>query len=143
HAPAIGVALSDRRMDNGRQLHVPVLQVHSDAVVVVGPERAAGTALPPVRPEHEVIDEQLARAGEQVRKGLFALGSLENVVLVDPHPRQGAPLRAQPVALPCELLLLDQQRLARGKPILARYDVVPLHGLGPSRLTAWGAAGIP
>jgi hypothetical protein len=36
------------------------------AVEMIGEKRAAGAALHPARPKHEVIDHQLALAAEQV-----------------------------------------------------------------------------
>ena len=73
-------------------------QVHVDAVEVVRPERAARAALVPVGAEHEVIDHELAAAGEQVAERDAGLRRLEDIVLLDLHPRQLAALARELVA---------------------------------------------
>jgi hypothetical protein len=72
--------------------------MHTDAIEVVGPERAALTALGPLRPEHEVVDEQLAAPLEQLGQRSGSVCGVEPVGLVDAHPGEGSPLAAQFVA---------------------------------------------
>src|SRR6516164_1792063 len=95
-----------------------MLQMHRYAVEVVGPERAMRTTCLPCRIEHEVINDQLAAAVQQLRQALPAVGSFEYVVLLDALPRQFAPLAAQLVAQPREFLLPREQPLARFEPFL-------------------------
>ena len=71
--------------------------MHHGAVAVVRPERAALAAFFPVRPEHEVIYEELVSPGEQVGHRLLARGPLENTRFANFHPRQPASLLAQGV----------------------------------------------
>src|SRR5205814_2821128 len=76
------------------------------------------------RPEHEVVDEQLGAAVEELGEGLRAVLRLEAVVLVDPDPGQLAPLPGQLVAPAGELLLLLQQLVALRLPLLLGADPV-------------------
>ncbi|MNP47369.1 hypothetical protein D3C76_1414190 [compost metagenome] len=83
-------------------------QVQVGAVEVVGQERAAGAAFLPAFAEHEVVDQQLAAAGEQVAEVQAALGAFEAVVLFDPYPGQGAAGFAQFIALVGQGLFMQQ-----------------------------------
>ena len=80
--------------------------MHQCAVRVIHVERAARAPFLPVRTEHEVIDDQLAFAGEQLGKGFLAAGRIEDIVLFDFHPGKLAALGSNSVALARELLLL-------------------------------------
>src|SRR5215831_18980137 len=86
-----------------------MFQMRRDAIEAVCPERAVLAAFVPVRPVHEVIDQQLAAALEQLRKGLAAVRPIEDVLFLHLHPRQCAALLAQSVALPGKLLLFGQK----------------------------------
>ena len=66
--------------------------------------------------EHEVLHQQLAPAFEQVGERAPALGRVEDVVLLDAHPRQRAALAGDLVAQARQFLLARQQRLALGDP---------------------------
>ena len=104
--------------------------MHGRTVEVVGEVGAALAALLPARREHEVVDDQLAAPGEQVGQGLPAVGAVEPVGLIDTLPGQLPAPRAEAVAPAGELLLLGQQRRARGQPLLVGYDLV-LHPGSP------------
>src|SRR5262245_18522194 len=73
--------------------------------------------------EHEVVEEELAPALEQIEPARLAAGTLEDVVLLDPHHRQPAALRRQRIERARQLLLLDEQLVARGLPLRRRYDL--------------------
>src|SRR5262249_35024894 len=62
-----------------------------------------------VRPEHEVVDEQLRAAVEQLGQRSRALLGLEAVLLLDRHPGELASLPSKLVAAPGVLLLLGEQ----------------------------------
>src|SRR3954453_5125119 len=94
---------------------------------MVGEVGAALAALFPARPEHEVVDDQLAPAGEQVGQGLLTIRAGEMVGFVHPHPRQPAALRAQPITRGGKFLLALQVPSPRAQPLLALYHLV-LHG---------------
>ena len=97
-------------------------EVHTDAIEVVGPERAARTTFGPLRPEHEVVDEQLAAPLEQLGQRTGSVFGVEPVVLVDAHPGEGSPLAAQFVAPARELLLRLEKVQPRTEPFLPRGD---------------------
>jgi len=50
--------------------------------------------------------------------------AVEYIGLVDLDPRQRAPVRAQAVALPGKLLLLDEMLPMLGQPLIPRHDSV-------------------
>ena len=70
--------------------------------------RATWTAFDPIGTKHEVIGRELAPSVEQIRKAHFALGTVENIILVDPSVRQLATLAAEFIAQACQLLFLGQ-----------------------------------
>src|SRR2546429_10028228 len=107
-----------------------------DAVEVVHPERAdeAGRVGRPgrMRPrgvgvEHRVIDNQLAASLEELAECLRPTLALEGVLLFDELPRQIAPLPAQLVTHPGELLLLRQVPLPRPEPLVVFHHLVSCH----------------
>ena len=106
-------------------------QVDVGTVEVVGPEGTARAAFLPCRAEHEMIDEQLAPALEQIRKGLPAVRALELVVPVNQHPGQAPPLGRQFVPETGQLLLLVEQRNPRLEPVFPRNDLVIRHARFP------------
>ena len=89
----------------------------------VGGGGAARAALVPVRAEHEVVHHQLRPALEQVEQADRPVRALERVRLVHPDHRQPAAVGVDPVAGPGQLLLLRQQFLAGGEPLLARHHL--------------------
>src|SRR3979490_3116715 len=99
-------------------------EVHEGAVDMIGQKRAAPATLLPPRTEHEMIDDQLATSLEEIAERLLAVGRVENVVLLDLHPRQLASLGAHLVTEPGEFLLLAQVLLARGEPLISRNGSV-------------------
>src|SRR5215207_9772072 len=106
------------------------VEVGDRRIEVVRDEGAAGATRvlvvdPVPEAEHEVVDEQLRAAVEELGKRLRPLVGLEAVLLFDRHPGQLLPLARKLVVAACELLLALQQPLACGPPFLARA--------GPSR----------
>ena len=95
---------------DGDHRHIACVQVHDDRIEVVDPERAMLTGLAPlgVRVEHEVVDHELPAPVEEIGQALLTVGPVEDVFLLDALPRQLAPLPAQLVAQPRELLLLGE-----------------------------------
>src|SRR6516165_3980094 len=104
-----------------------MIEVHDYAVEIVRPTRAMRATGIPIRTEHEVIDDQLTAAVEQLRQGRVSLRALEYISLVHALPGQLAALLAQPIAQARELLLLDQELLARSDPFVVRNDLVLCH----------------
>src|SRR4029077_16037875 len=91
------------------------------AVEVVRPERAVRTSRLILRPEHEVVDDELTLTVEEVGKRLFAIRPFEHVLLPDCLPGQFTPLPAQFIAQASEFFFLRQQFPARLQPLVARY----------------------
>ncbi len=73
--------------------------------------------------EEGAVDDQLAAAVEQVDQARFALGPLERVGLLHRHPRHPPPFGGERVAGAGHGLLLHEHLLARGFPLLFRYDM--------------------
>src|SRR5262249_8336327 len=117
------------------QADVPRSEVHDAALEIVSPERTALAPLLPLRREHEMVDDQLRALGEQVAERDLSVRSVEHVRLVDPHPWEFAPLRAQTVPRRRDFLLPGETRHARRDPLLARDDPVAFHLSPPSTLS--------
>jgi hypothetical protein len=64
--------------------------VNQSGIEVVGQERAALAPFFPVGTEHEMVDDQLAAAGEEIRERLLAVRTVEDVIPLDSFPRQFA-----------------------------------------------------
>jgi len=75
-----------------------------------------GAAGGEVRPEHEVVDEELRASSEEICQRGAPLVGLEVVPLVDLHPGQFLPLARQIVAAPREFLLRLEQLEPRCEP---------------------------
>src|SRR5215831_19454613 len=101
----------------------------NDRGEIVRPERAVLAPRIPVGSKHEVVDDQLTSALEQVRQRLFSIWTVKDIILVQLHPRQLLPLMTQSIAQFGELLLFRQQRLASRQPLFPRYDFVSRHDL--------------
>ena len=99
------------------------------AVEMIGDQRTARAARFPAGAEHEVIDDELAFAAEQIGEVFLAVRSVEHVTFFDLFPRQFAAFPAQFVAGAAERLFLEEIGLARRDPFVMRYDLVRLHGL--------------
>ena len=72
--------------------------------------------------EHQVINDELAFAVEEVGQRFLAAGGVENVVLFDFDPRQPAPLRRDSIALASELFFAGHEFLSGYEPFLSRND---------------------
>ena len=101
----------------------------NEAVESVGDRLTGRTARGKVGPEHEVIDEKLGAAAEQVRKRRRPLIGVECVVLVDPDPGQFQPLPGDLVAPTGQLLLCSEQLSPGRQPFFPRPFLV--HGSAP------------
>jgi len=65
--------LGQRRARDRKETDVAMLQMNADAVEIVGPEGAGLAPFGPVRPQHEVIDNELALARKQIGERGFAV----------------------------------------------------------------------
>src|SRR5260370_40163569 len=107
-----------------------MFEMHESALDVVDLERAADAALLPAGAKHKMLDDQLAATVEEVSQHLRAVGSLEEVGLVDLDPRQLAAFGAQSVAQAGAFPFLPQVRLAcsqahgsRKHPLLRHHAI--------------------
>src|SRR5262245_53721451 len=101
-------------------------------------ERAADTLRDLARPQHEMLDEELTAAFEQIRERHFPFRSVEDVLLLDPDPRQGTALPVHLVPLAGQVLLALEQLQALVEPLGARHDAMRLHGQFPSSVLVRG-----
>src|SRR5262249_59322333 len=99
-----GLELGQWGAGHGDERGIPLAQMGREPVEIVGPEGAGLAARLPIRREHEVIDDELGLAGEEVRQALPARGPLEVIGLLHALPGQLAPRPAQLVPDPAELL---------------------------------------
>jgi hypothetical protein len=127
-----------RDEDERRVARVQVGEVRD----LVGHERApAAAALGPAFHaglEEEAVDDELPAPGEQVEQARRPVRPLEAVRLLDGHARHPPALRGQRVTGAREVLLLDQQLLACGLPLLRRHDRGQGHGVPPGWSWAFG-----
>jgi len=91
---------------------------------VVDHERAHVAALVPFRVEHEVVDDELAAALEQVEQSHAAVRAFEAVRLLDLDHRQPPTFDAQLVSRSGSRFLLGQQLLASHQPLASGNDVL-------------------
>ena len=130
HAALEGLEFGEGRAGDGDHGHVVVGQVLVGAVDVVGEEGAALAAFGPAGAEHEVVDDQLAAAAEQVGQAQFAVGALEAVGFVDFYPGQGAAFGAEFVPFAGEGFFVGQVLATGGEPFFPRDDwmILYVHG---------------
>ena len=86
--------LRKRRPRHHDEGDVAFRQMDDRAVEVIGKQRAALAAFFPVGTEHEMVDDQLAFAAEQVGQSLFAVWAVEHIIFLDLFPGQLATLAA-------------------------------------------------
>src|SRR5580704_1512175 len=128
HARLVRENLGERCARDGYDRHVVVGEVLSRSVDVLGLEGAAGTGGIPFGRVHQMMDNQLAAAVEEVWERLAALFGFERIALLDLQAGEPASLGGEPVPLAHVRLFLLEQRLPCGEPFLLRYDLVRFHG---------------
>src|ERR1051325_10918160 len=84
----------------------------------------------PARSEHEVVNNELALAAEQIGERHLARRPVENVFLFDFEPRQLATLEIQGVALFGELLFFHEKLFAGSEPFFLRNDFAVFDAAG-------------
>src|SRR5215469_15542728 len=103
--------------------------MHCKPVEAVCDRRTRRTAGGVVRPEHEMVEEELRAPSEEIRERGVAFVGLKPILLVDPNPRQFQTPLCQLVAAPGQLLLCLEQVQARCEPLLACPGPVLSHRL--------------
>ncbi len=96
---------------------------------LVDEHRAPVAAFVLIRPEHEVIEEQLPAPLEQVEQPSLAVRPVEDVVLLDLEPRQPAALGGERVSCPGDFLFLGKERLTGCLPLRRGDDRWKVHRL--------------
>src|SRR6266576_6104720 len=86
HALLEWLNFRQRRAGNDGESRVALSNVKVHAVEMVGPKGAVLAAFPPARPEHEMINDELAFAAEQIAERRLARRSVENIFLFDLDP---------------------------------------------------------
>ena len=104
--------------------NIVVLQMYENSFDMVNFQRATHALRYLPRPHHEMLDEKLAASVEKVSERHLPFWRVEDVILLDLHPGQGATLDGQFVAQSRELLFLAEQVLARNQPLFLRDDFV-------------------
>src|ERR1700733_3054493 len=89
---------------------------------MIGPAEDAGL-------EEGAIEDQLTPPFKEGKQAGLARGAFESVVLLDCQPRHAPARRGHRITGASQLLLLDQQLLARLLPLLRRYDRWRLHSV--------------
>src|SRR5262245_9155547 len=127
HAPAKGLQLGERGAGDGPEHHIVVGEVHREAVEAVRDRRAGRAAGAVIGSEHEMIDEQLRAALEQIGQGGAAFVGVETIFLVDLHPGQFLAAARQLVAAAGQVLLGLEQVEALCAPLFAGSNPVGRH----------------
>src|SRR5262249_6239587 len=135
HSLSIGEELLERRSGREQQRRVSGLQVDDLWRECVGDRRADSASRRVGRAEHEVVDEQLRAAVEELGEGLLAVLSVERVVLLHLHPGELPALARELVAAARELLLLLQEFVALCLPRFLGRDSAPGHRLVASTVS--------
>src|SRR5262245_15228288 len=128
HPRAHGLDLVDGGARHHDVAQIVVLEVHEQARDMIDLERAAHALRDLAGSHHEVLDEELAPAVEQIGEADLALRRVEDVLLLDPDPRQLATQPVQLVALLREGLLARQELHALLDPLRPGNDSMRLHG---------------
>src|SRR5205807_10184011 len=98
---------------------------------LVGAGGAARAAVLPLRVEHEVVDDQLRTVLEHVDEADRTVRTVEDVVLLDLNHGQVAPLGVERIPPPGQVLLLCEQLLTGGQPLVSRSDLRKAHSQSP------------
>jgi hypothetical protein len=107
-------------------------QMVDEAIEPIGDRRAGRTARLVVGPEHEVVDEELRTAFEEVRERDAPFIGLEPILLVNPDPREFLPSLRQLIALLRELLLRVEHLEPRCQPLFTCSGLMVGHRFSPS-----------
>src|SRR5260221_1757295 len=94
------------------------MKVRQEAIEAVGHRRVDRASRLVGRSEHEVVDQELGAAVEELGQGAGPVVGVEPVVLLDRDPRQLAALARQLVRHPGVLLLALEQLVTSGLPLL-------------------------
>src|SRR5215470_13987128 len=122
HALLECLNLRERRARNDKEGDVARVQVRNGAVKMIGEQGTARATFDPVRAEHEMIDQELAAAGEEIGESFFAVWPIEDVVLFHFFPGKFATLLAEFVAETRKFLFFFKEGGPSCEPLVVRYN---------------------
>src|SRR5205823_12551186 len=128
HPLLVRLELRERRPRHDVERHVVIREVDDGAVEPVRDRGAGRAACRVLRPEHEVVDEELRASLEEIGQGRRALVGVETVLLVDRDPGQLLPPSRQLVTPPCQLFLGFEQLEPGCQPLFTCPRLVIGHG---------------
>src|SRR5208337_3177093 len=132
HALAHDFDLIDWRSGDDRIADIVILKVGQNACHMIDFERAPHALMPRAGRHHEMLDVKLAVPSKEIGQRQLPFGSVEEILLLDPNPREREALGRNLVAMSGQGLLVLQERNARSQPLVPRYDRVRLHRLSSS-----------
>src|SRR5271165_3660728 len=101
-----------------------MIQVHDDAVKIVGPKGAVRAPRLPVGTKHEVIHHKLASTLKQLSQGYLSTRPIKDIILLYLDPGQFPALATQLLAETGKLFFSDQKLFSRLEPFVQRNDFV-------------------
>src|SRR5215469_8503481 len=103
---------------DGYHGYISMIQMNSNPVKIISPERTTRAALVPIRRKHEVIHHELASALKQLSRGRLSTRPIKDIILLYLDPGQIPALPAQLIAETGKLFLLDQKLFSRLEPFV-------------------------
>src|SRR5438045_9541903 len=91
-------------------------------IEMIGQVRAALAAFLPSGTKHQMINNQLTAAIEQIRQRFLSIWSVEHIFFVDLDPGQLTTRRTERVTLTSKLFLPHEQVLPNDEPFSFRSD---------------------
>src|SRR5262249_12481465 len=108
HTLAVGEQHVERRVRDADHRDVAGREVREHPIEAVRGRRASRTSRRVVRPEHEVVDDELTTAVEQLRQRAFTVLRVEAVLLLEQYPWEFTAFLCDVVAEPCEFLFANE-----------------------------------
>jgi hypothetical protein len=121
--------LLDRRSRDDRIADVVILEMGQNALDMIDFERTSDALMLRAGRYHEVLDVKLAVPAKENGQCQPPFGSVEEIFLLDPNPREREALGRNLVAMSGQGLLVLQKRNALSEPLAPRYDRMRLHRL--------------
>ena len=118
HALAHDFDLPDRRPGDDRIADVVILKVGQNAFHVIDFQRTSDALMLRAGRHHEMLDVKLAVPSKEIGQRQLPFGSVEEIFLLDPNPREREALGRNLVATSGQGLLSLQKRDARSEPLL-------------------------
>jgi hypothetical protein len=127
HALPVRLDRRDWRAGDDHERRVARSEMDDAPGSVVHEVRAGRTPFSPQGLEHEVVDEELPMAAEELAQRDRTTRLSKTYSLIDLHHRQTAAFVAQRVALPRGFLFLGEQLLPSNEPLISGHDRRTIH----------------